>query len=82
MLRTRLQTGVCETLRPDVVAPEAHQNYRSYVRELSGPTFDSTTQEFSMVGGYTEDFKSHKTVRWALARDNTLSTPCNSSNKL
>ena len=32
---------VCETLMPDVVAPEAHQSDRSYVRELSGPTFDS-----------------------------------------
>ena len=33
--------GVCETFLPDVVAPEAHQNDRSYVHELSGPTFDS-----------------------------------------
>ena len=32
---------VCETLLPDVVAPEAHQNDHSYVCELSGPTFDS-----------------------------------------
>ena len=32
--------GVCKTLMPDVVAPEAHQNdcRRSYVRELSRPT--------------------------------------------
>ena len=29
---------MCEPLMPDVVAPEAHQNDRSYVRELSGPT--------------------------------------------
>ena len=26
---------VCETLMPDVVVPEAHQNDCSYVRELS-----------------------------------------------
>ena len=67
---------------PDVLAPEAYQNGRSYVRELSGPTFEFTTQEFSMVGGYTEDLKKiHKTVKiggwvlargWALARDNTV----------
>lgn len=28
----------CETLLPDVVAPKAHQNDRSYVCELSGLT--------------------------------------------
>ena len=76
MLRTRLRTGVCKTLMPDVVAPEAHQNDRSYVRELSRPTFDFTTQQFSMVGSCTEDLKKrHKTVKiggWALARDNTV----------
>ena len=33
--------GVCETMMTDVVVPEAHQNDRSYVHELSGPTFDS-----------------------------------------
>ena len=50
-----------ETLIPDVMAPEAHQNNRSSVRELSGLTFDS----LSMVGGYTEDLKTkqHKTVK-------------------
>ena len=40
-----------------------------------------TMQEFSMVGGYMEDLKNHKTVKiggwplvrgWALAWDNTL----------
>ena len=30
--------GVCESLMLDVVAPEAHQNDCSYVRELSGPS--------------------------------------------
>ena len=32
---------VCETTLPDVMASEAHQNDRSYLCELSGPTFDS-----------------------------------------
>ena len=36
----RIQTGVCGTLLPGVVAPDTHQNDCSYVRELSGPTFD------------------------------------------
>ena len=33
--------------------------------------FQVTTQEFCMVGGYTEDLTNHKTVKiggWALAR--------------
>ena len=60
------------------MAPEAHQNDHSYVCELS----QSTTQEFSMVGGYTEDLKKkHKTVKlggwalmqgWPLAQDNAF----------
>ena len=43
MLRTRLWMGMCETLMPDVMVPEAHQNDRSYmyVCELSGLTFNS-----------------------------------------
>ena len=45
--------GVCETSMPDVMAPEAHQNDRSYVRELSRPT----SIQLSMVGGYTKDLK-------------------------
>ena len=40
-LRTRLWTGMCETLMPDVMVPQAYQNNRSYVHELSGSTFDS-----------------------------------------
>ena len=32
--------SLTESLMPDVVVP-AHQNDRSYVRELSGPTFNS-----------------------------------------
>ena len=56
---------------------------QSQLCELSGPTFGFTTQEFSMVGGCTEnpEKKKHKTFKlgggglarvWALARDNTV----------
>ena len=47
---------MCEPLMPDVVAPEAHQNDRSYLSELSGPTFDSIRTNF-MVGGYMQEPK-------------------------
>ena len=47
MLWTRPQTGVCEPLMPDVVAPKVHPNNQL--------TFGFTMQEFSMVGSYTED---------------------------
>ena len=40
-LRTRLWTGMCETLMSDVMVPQAYQNNCSYVHELSGSTFDS-----------------------------------------
>ena len=36
-----LWTGVCKTLMPDVVVPEAHQNDCSCVSSADGPTFDS-----------------------------------------
>ena len=52
-LRTRLRTGVCEPLMPDVVASRA----QSQLRELSGPTFGFNTQGFSMVGDYTENLE-------------------------
>ena len=42
--------SLTESLMPDVVAP-AHQNDRSYVRELSGPTFNSLCDNSAMVGG-------------------------------
>ena len=42
MLRTRLR---CETLMPDFVVPEAHQNDRS--------SADLISIQFSMVGSYT-----------------------------
>ena len=39
----------------DVVLHEAHQNDSSYLRELKWTNFQCITQEFSTVGGYTED---------------------------
>ena len=78
-LRRRLRTGVCETLLPDIVAPEAHQNMiAAIVRELSGPTFRSLYARI-LHGGqlYTEDLKQLSKLGgirlrgWALDRDNT-----------
>ena len=49
---------MCKTLMPDVVVPESHQNDHSYVRELSGPTFDSLCSSLTWWGViYTEDLK-------------------------
>ena len=42
---------VCETLLPNVVAPEAHQNDRSYVHELSRPNFGSLHNLRILHGG-------------------------------
>ena len=50
---------MCEPLMPDVMASKA----QSLLCELSGSTFGFSTQEFSMVGGYTETSKKHKTVK-------------------
>ena len=42
---------------------EAHQNSCSYVRELSGPTFDSPCKNLAcIVRGYKEDLKKLKMV--------------------
>ena len=71
--------GVYETLMPDVMAPEAHQNNHSYVRELSGLTFDSLHKNLSSWSVTRRTAK--KTVKvggwvlargWALAWDNTV----------
>jgi len=46
-----------------------------YVNSTDLATFGFTTQEFSMVGGYTENPKKPQTVKiggWALAWDNTV----------
>ena len=56
--------------------PEAHQNDRSYVCELSGLTFDSLRQNLAWWAVTRRTSKNHKTVKiggWALARDNTVS---------
>ena len=54
----RLRPGVCKTLMPDVVVPEAHQNDHSYVREISGPTFDSLCSSLTWWAViYIEDLK-------------------------
>ena len=56
------KTGVCETLMPDLMAPEAHQNDPSYV------TYSwFSSREFSMVGGYTEELeKPQKCQNWGV----------------
>ena len=72
---------VCETLMLDVV-PEANQNDRSYVCELSRPTFDSLCK---ILAQWAVTRKTSKTTRlsklggawalargWALARDNMV----------
>ena len=66
---------MCKTLLPDVVVPEVHQNDRSYVCELSGPTFGSLLKIFSIMGCYTENLKINRSVKiggWTLAQDNTV----------
>ena len=49
---------------PDVVAPEGHQNDRSYVSELSGPTFDPL----------------HKNLSWWAVTRRTSKNPHNCQN--
>ena len=51
---------MCETLLPDVVTPEVHQNDHSYVHELSGPTFNSLCKNFGLHGGSQETTKLSK----------------------
>ena len=56
---------------PDVVVPEAHQNDRSYVRELSGPTLDLLRKNLAWWVVTWRTSKNHKTVKiggWALAQ--------------
>ena len=66
-----------------MVAPEEHQNDRSYVRELTRPTFGSLCKNFAWwVATWRTSKKNHTTVEiggWALAQDNTVHvrTPIN-----
>ena len=66
---------------PDVVAPEAHENYRSYVRELRGSALDSLCKNLAWWVVTHRNSINHKTVKiggtalawgWALAQDNTV----------
>ena len=58
---------MCKPLMPDVVASKA----QSQLCKLGGSTYGFNMQEFSMVGGYTDNLENNKTVKirgWALAR--------------
>ena len=55
---------MCETLLPDVVASEAHQNDCSYVCELSRPTLDSLRKNLHGGRLHTEDLK--KLQNWGV----------------
>ena len=75
------RTGVCEPLMPDVVASKA----QSQLCELSGSTFEFNTQEFSMVGGYTEKLEKPQHCQnwgWVLARDNTVHVETGNGNEM
>ena len=59
-------TGVWEPLMPDVVSPKVHQNNSSYVSSAELPS-DSLRENFSMVGGYTENpEKSQNCQNWGV----------------
>ena len=73
-LRTRPWKGVCKPLMPDVMAPKAHQNNRSYVSSADLPS-DSLRENLAWWSVTWRTLKNHKTVKiggWALARDNTV----------
>ena len=62
--------GVCKPLMPDVVAPKAHQNNRSYVSSADLPS-DSLRKILACRAVTQRTSKNHKTVKiggWALAR--------------
>ena len=62
MLQTRPWTGVCELLIPDVVAPKAHQNNRSYVSSADQPS-DMLCKIFAWWAVTRRTSKNHKTVK-------------------
>ena len=51
---------MCKTALLDIMAPEAHQNDRSYIREFSGPTFDSLHKNLAW---WVVTRRNHKTVK-------------------
>ena len=69
--------GVCKPLMPDVVAPKAHQNNRSYVSSADLPS--DSLRKILACGAVTQrTLKNHKTVKnggWALARVWALGWP-------
>ena len=54
--------GVCEPLMPDVVAPKAHQNNRSYVSSANLP-LDSLCKNLAWWVVTQRTSKNHKTVK-------------------
>ena len=67
---------MCGTLLLDVVAPDTHQNDCSYVRELSGPTFDYLCKNLAWCAVTRRTSKKlHKTVKirgWVISRENMV----------
>ena len=71
----RCRQGYDRCVLQDVVATETDRSYN--LRELKIVYFRVITQEFCMVGGYTENFtlKQQNCQNWgggALARDNVV----------
>ena len=62
--------GMCKHLMPDVEAPKAHQNNRSYVSSVHLPS-DSLCNILAWWAVTQRTLKNHKTINiggWALAR--------------
>ena len=85
MLQTRPRSGVC---KPDVMAPKAHQNIRSYMSSVD-LLLDSLRKDLPWWEVTRRTLKNHKTVKiggWELARDidimvknwQLMSHPCTS----
>ena len=61
-----------ETLKQDVVAPEAHRNDDSYVRKLGGPTLDLLHKNLvwqAVTRRTSKKTQNRQNWGWALARD-------------
>ena len=73
-LRTRPQTGLCE---PDVMAPKAHQNNRSYVSSVDLPS-DSLHKNLAwwVITRNCENWGWMLARVSVLARDNTVYVLC------
>ena len=64
MLQTRPRTGMCEPLMLDVMAPEMHQNNRSYVRSADLPS-DTLREILAWWAVTRRTLKNNKTVNIA-----------------